>query len=456
MQEYYILGSGPVGIISASYLLDRGKKVTLIDNSSKTYSDFKNIYIQKKVNNVFSDFFITNFNNKKILPVSSKSTGGFTKIWGGTLHFLNEKDFKEWSINKIDLKIYFEYILKKLNIPADIIDNKNDFIAKSNFKKYDNQIEKILSKLIQNEKVLEKEHILFSRATLFIEKNKIWDAENLLNNLLNEYENTFKYINNFEIVDIKENENNTFIYSKFNKINIKDSKVFISTGTFTSSYLAAKLLKNNQFTIRNSNLRVLPLIWLGKTSRELAKNTFPQIYFDFLKSEVEYDVRSQLYILNKELVDKIEISFFYKKFLNLICKISKNRLFLLFIYSHSSNSTYFDFEINNEKIQVKNKNLKRSRDHWYIFFKFIKLIRKISFLPLPFIKKFGDYGSFHFGSTTIVDEKRNNVLFNEYGQIYDNSKIHFIDSTVMSNIPSGPITITSMAYALNLLNKVVD
>lgn len=456
MQEYYILGSGPVGVISAAYLLDKGKKVTLIDNSSKISSDFKNIYIQKKVNNVFSEFFITSFKNKKILPVSSKSTGGFTKIWGGTLHFLNEKDFKEWNINKVDLKNNFEYILKKLNLPVDAVNYKSDFIANSNFKKYDHQIEQILSRLVQNQKFLEEKHILFSKATLFIKKNKIWDAENLLNNLLNEYKNTFKYINNFEIVDIKENENNTFIYSKFNKINIKDSKVFISTGTLTSSFLAAKLLNNNQFSIKNSNLRVLPLIWLGKTSKELAKNTFPQIYFDFLKSEVEYDVRSQLYILNKELIDKIEITFFYKKFLTLICKVFKNRLFLLFIYSHSSNSTYFDFQINDERIQVKNKNFMKSKDHWYIFFKFIKLIKKILFLPLPFIKKFGDYGSFHFGSTTIVDEKRNKVSFNEYGQIYDNSKIHFIDSTVMANIPSGPITITSMAYALNILNKVVD
>ena len=35
MNNYFILGSGPLGCIIASYLLERNKKVVIVDNSNQ-------------------------------------------------------------------------------------------------------------------------------------------------------------------------------------------------------------------------------------------------------------------------------------------------------------------------------------------------------------------------------------------------------------------------------------
>ena len=118
MSDYYVLGSGPVGSIVSAYLLERGFAVTVIDNSNNFVEQHNGQFIKKKVKDIFSKKFVTYSKEKKILPVSSRAKGGFSEVWGGTLHLLDKEDFNNWYFKQDDLSSQFEYIIKKLDLPV--------------------------------------------------------------------------------------------------------------------------------------------------------------------------------------------------------------------------------------------------------------------------------------------------------------------------------------------------
>ena len=64
-------------------------------------------------------------------------------------------------------------------------------------------------------------------------------------------------------------------------LKIKNSKVFIAAGAFSSSFLATKLANENTFTLKNSDLQVMPLIWIGKNHKEKSKECISQIFINF-------------------------------------------------------------------------------------------------------------------------------------------------------------------------------
>ena len=76
--------------------------------------------------------------------------------------------------------------------------------------------------------------------------------------------------------------------------------------------------------------------------------------------------------------------------------------------------------------------------------------------PNHSLKKFDTYGSFHFGSSYKISKTPNeHNSVNIKGQLNNESNIHFIDSAIMEDIPSGPITFSSIAIALNIVKNTI-
>ena len=82
------------------------------------------------------------------------------------------------------------------------------------------------------------------------------------------------------------------------------------------------------------------------------------------------------------------------------------------------------------------------------FFNFIKLDHSASNKY-----KFKNYGSFHSGNSVIY---KNNIeyKFDELGVLDNFDNIHFIDSTSINFIPSGPFTVSSIVNSVNILDKL--
>ena len=221
--------------------------------------------------------------------------------------------------------------------------------------------------------------------------------------------------------------------------------------------MAGKLLEVDKYKIQNSDLRVLPMIWLGKNCKEKSSNTFPQLFVDF-KNEFDQITRGQLYILNNDLiktlgeqVSKITINLI--KFINFLLP---NRVNLMFIYDNSCNSNFFEFQTSNNKIETIKVFKRKNSSLVNLIFTFIKNISSYKLMPLPVYRKFDTYGSFHIGSSEFINKEGESYKFNEDGRIEGYSDIYFVDSSIFKNSPSGPTTFLSMAIALKNVDDILN
>ena len=454
MKHSYVIGSGPIGTIVASYLLENGYKVTLIDNSQVNKKSL-NTFTLKKVKNVFSDNLVSWNKNKASLPASSSTIGGFSEVWGGTLDVYDYKDTKNWNLSEEDFSYFYNYIIDKIDLPLSV-NRVEDFYEINSEEEY---IEKVAKNIIKqfeiNKKKLSKNGLNCKNATLFMKNKKIWSSRELFESLQNKFGESFNHIDNLEVIDINEKDNEVTLKTYDSSLKIKNSKVFIAAGAFSSSFLATKLANENTFTLKNSDLQVMPLIWIGKNHKEKSKESFSQIFINF-NQENDFPIRTQLYILNKKLLESLNMNYLFIKLLNLLNYILKNRILLMFLYSHSSKSSSYDFQINKKKVDTLKKNKIKNNDFKFVFSKLFRSMTQTKLIPVPLSKKFNTYGSFHFGSSykiTKSTDKKNSV--NLKGQIHSKSNIHFVDSTVMEDIPSGPITYSSMAIALNIVKNSI-
>ena len=337
--QYLIVGTGPVGVVTAEYLLNQNKKVIIVDNSStkkskKTNYIFK--YTDEEIfsNNIYCDSKKTNF-----LPVSSAIEGGFTKIWGGTFSELQDADFKNWDINRNELNNFFLYLIKLLDLNVDIDDNFN-LISNSN--NYDLGVDEFCNKknyknlFIQKSKIMEKDGV-------------VWSSDVLLSKLLTKYPET-QYINNLEVTNISENEEEVVLHSKDRAVSFANTSVLVCAGALSSSLIGSNILKIPEFTIMNSDLHVMPIINMGKTFGK-SEIKFPQIFIDI----IDKNIKSQIYVVNRNLLSTIdkERSVFSTLLLKFASKLLGSRLLMIFIYTNSENSDYFEFINEDNQISIK-------------------------------------------------------------------------------------------------------
>ena len=223
---------------------------------------------------MFSDNLVSWNKNKASLPASSSTIGGFSEVWGGTLDVYDYKDTKNWNLSEEDFSYFYNYIIDKIDLPLSV-NRVEDFYEINSEEEY---IEKVAKNIIKqfeiNKKKLSKNGLNCKNATLFMKNKKIWSSRELFESLQNKFGESFNHIDNLEVIDINEKDNEVTLKTYDSSLKIKNSKVFIAAGAFSSSFLATKLANENTFTLKNSDLQVMPLIWIGKNHKEKVKNHF--------------------------------------------------------------------------------------------------------------------------------------------------------------------------------------
>ena len=462
IKDIWILGSGPVGLIASYYLLEKGYKVNLVDNSksrvNKENLNKHNITFKEINNNIFSNNFLVYFNSNIVLPISSKSVGGFTKVWGGTLNIFNNEELRLMNINQSLVEKY-KFILDKLKLDVNLEINPNNSVKNFNKSIYDKSVIDFYEKIITNNSYLNQEDIEITLSSIFLKNGKIWSSDILINEMATEYGDNFLHISDFEVSSIEEEKDYiNLISNDGNKIKIENSKLFLASGALTSSVLLSKSLDTSFFEIRDSKLIAMPLLKIGKKTKKKSKNTYSQIFINFNNSKNSKSIiRTQLYLLNKELIDSVSGKLrIMKMLLYGIEKIFRNRIFISFIYSNSENSDYFHFNIANENIEVFKKIKKINKDFKIVFLKLLKSFNFTHLIPIPIYKTFPMYGSFHHGAFKAYKSfEKEEISLNGKGQINNNSNIFVLDSSNIKYVPSGPITFTVMANALNIVDNAI-
>lgn len=434
--DYLILGTGPVGVFTLKYLLEKDYKVTILDNSKKINPDLKEKGLNLKDFDEKSEVYdLTNtayLNNKKIMPISSKSKGGFTKVWGGTLNSLTNQEIRLLGMSTKKYKEIYKEILS-------IIPNSKHIDGSR-------EIEKLLPSQQIEESIL----------AMNIGDDEIWSSEELLLELLTIYSDQVLYINDADVLEVSDEDTVFKIMTTNNTIIAKVSKIFICTGTLSSAQIASRMIKANYFSIGDSDLSIWPLLKMRKKvdykkTDALNNKAYTRFIIKFIKNNSI--IKFQVFEINDEVINAIEKRApILSKIINPIILWVQKRLYLIFAYKSSTNSFRGVFQLNGNKT-VKIKSIKPEKK--LSVFRFFISFLKQKYLLLPFSYSYGDYGSFHTGNTTLY-KNESEVVFTDLGTLKGSENIHFIDSTIMKHIPAGPFTISSIIFSRFTLEKILS
>ena len=80
------------------------------------------------------------------------------------------------------------------------------------------------------------------------------------------------------------------------------------------------------------------------------------------------------------------MNYLFIKLLNLLNYILKNRILLMFLYSHSSKSSSYDFQINKKKVDTLKKNKIKNNDFKFVFSKLFRSMTQTKLIPVPLSK----------------------------------------------------------------------
>ena len=463
-----IVGSGPSAYASLLSLSLEGHEIYLADNSNilgeKKSSNclYNNNFISgaRVIDrlNIYDDTLIEEGND---FPLPSKSFGGFSNVWGGTMFAPTNFEVNKFSELNIDIKYYYEIISSNATLIS----------SEEKYKSYEMTHRE--RKIYSNLKSLNKHDLEIYQSTTWLSKEafemlsnknicnncksykwdcneeKIWNAKSFIKdkidkNLITYYPNTKfeSFTENNNLVDCQMVRDNKLFTESFDK-------VFLCAGALSTTSIIMKSTQISNVEMKNSDMISFPYLSIYRRGRK--RHSLSDI---FITSESEnIKIFAQLYGYSKGLLtlanDAIPLVKYIKKLPNFIFN-NFGGVFLFFNDSISSNIKIsktqkgLKLEKNNKssipKIQVRNIR---------------KSLIKSGVIPLLFLKKYYDYGkSNHYGGQFPHSNRPDILSTDRLGRIKGIINVHIMDSSVLPTINTGPITGTIMANSFRITEEI--
>ena len=476
-----VIGSGPSGWVVVKKLIERGFHVTLIDTGIDETDSFLKILSSRKRSHdkklVFgSDLPYRQFPigptilRKNTTISSTYCRGGFSRVWGATMLPYSENDLTTWPIEIADLNIYYRNICEWIPIAGkrdSLSSVYGDFFSRAPILQSQSVV-RILEELDNS-----SQNYTFGSSRLAVETgtdtesgcyycNKcldgcpssfIWSAETKNLNVTNL---------KFRVISLKEVGEKVFVHgikidgSLVN--NLDFDKVFLAAGAIESfRILATSKMVSQKVDLQDSAIFYTP-IFLTKKFVNLNANAFglTQMFIRLEFKKLNHPTVYQLYDFSEHLLSRAQSSKAFAKIIpRELLKLLLKRMVVGVGYLNSLDSPTIDMELlpsgsvqlnaprTGKRIRARNKGVFKSN----MFL--LKVLSSIRILPITFSVKISAQGEgYHFGAWLPMGEK-SDLLGRPNGYL----NVHVVDSSVLPNIPSGPITFTIMANALRIIDE---
>lgn len=475
--ENFIVGTGPAGWAATLACIDSNFKPTVIDADdifSKLFDDIKHLYKEQfskstenfKLQGVrySKKYFNSNkpftTNNSKVYEIPknysfySKSSGGFSLIWGNAIQIFRQKDMalRFWGEDEyLNSNDYLEILknMENISLNLDFIDiplNKNNlklnFFSDSDFliSRWRNFQRIGSSSLALNFKNCIKCGLcmdgclydcLFETRSKFIElinKNLI---EYLPNIVLEKFE-----ITSDGLVLLKVNKGG-------NKVDFLVKNLFLAAGALSSSLLFLASSNESLLKLRDSQAITFPII-RTKKSKQFAeyKVELSDIFVQDFDRFGKMKTHAQFYPVSRTTKS------FYNKFFPL--KFISNYLSVGHLFlDYEDSGEIFIKRVNNHNNISSAIFTKRSIKTFLIgiikIFKLMKISLKkgVIIIPLPIFSRVGE--SYHFGTLEHLVGTNFYHINQTVAKKFPN--VLFLDASSSPLMPPGPITLSIMAQS---------
>jgi hypothetical protein len=503
---FVVIGTGPSAFASLLRLSKTGKKIVILDIGSKleTQQQIKKmnlIFDESKPHNLYNDewadlllsnqrkkdyfspkkifsssYPYSNFMSLKIinknkpsleLPISC-GYGGFSSVWGATFNRYPNSVLKKWKKElNVDLESEYDEIEKKvthLNNThrhkdfASLFSTENEDLSKHKFTfDFQDSIVAINASSSEN-KCKNCNFCLFG-----CPYNSIFNSGHEISKLIKDNKNIELKLGAL-VKQIIPNEKNVqinfFNFSTGTIEKIYTKHVFIGAGAISTSIIVLNSFKEiKTIEIQDSAMMYSASI-LKKSIKKLKfDNSLTKISLS-LKLYSQNDTYAQIYNYSagifEPILNSVKLSKKLKKFIdNIFC----NKIILVISYLDSkvSNSIILT-KLNDDVIESSVKYNQQQKKILKIHLKSIKKIFSArGFLSSSHIKMYKKTGfGVHIGANFSPYRLDLNKTDSKFGTLSSSKFIHIIDSSVLPEIKSGPITLTIMANSLRITNNVCE
>lgn len=485
MKKIAIIGSGPIGAISAKYLIDNSDhKVDVIDAGltsrefikaskkdlipKKTF--FGNAFAYKRLDSLKFIFDkITSFD-------TSHALGGLSNVWGANIAGLHPKYRKKWGINKKNITLAYKYVLSNIPICArkDMIDELYDFNIAS-----DHVIKSGLSfdhcQFDQKEKDLLLENgIAIGLSKLAIDPNKcincgacmigcyedaIFNSKNIILNLT--HCANFKYKSGYVVTNFE--EKNELVRLEMKNVHNGRSEIFeydyviFASGVIdTTNIVNNSLSLGSKFTIKESKKYYLPFISASFFSSSSIDKTISlsHIFIQHLKGDslVHCQLYPSFYLIDYVLRNKIgRFAFLLRPF-----KFVLKYIYIAMVYLDSEDSGDINVTFHKKNLKIDGVENYKSKKRLLAFIAEMKNNFKTTKLfPLPLILESKLGHSQHFGGTIPMKPYPKSGEVDLYGRLSGCCNTYIVDASILPSIPASPTTIVVMSNAVRICDELI-
>ncbi len=447
------MGAGPVGLVSALHALHAGHAVHIFSLDDKLNSSTADnwpgeLKSGRGLLTAYGEDKDLNVHNLKHLFIESKIRGGFANVWGATWGQFSRLVSPEWqsAYEQVDRYVWSsnpsgrhwagisfarEFSCTCFEVPAVRIASSGSGVAK-----------------IASLALIHHDCDCVASGFSTCEHGSVFDTSTLLGEC-----QKFELFELFESVKVEStvhSKNGVELLPNVNSL-VYD-KVVLAAGPIANARIIMNSNPNiTELVVKDNDMFYVPLVNLFKKKRHPGSFAFSQIQISSPTSS-DLEFHQQIYGHPELFVDRITSSVprRLRGVATKVLKIASGRMNIGIVYldQRISSKVALRRTIGLRVMQPDKAltALSRLRLHFQIWRNFFAF----GFLWFwPIAKKGLPGASFHAGAL------EGNIL-DEYGRILDDPSVAVAGSLSLERLEPGPITNTSMAQAIRLLNKMME
>jgi hypothetical protein len=415
-----IIGSGPVGAITASLALEKNFDVTMVDIgcSERELMEINNLGLKTFDGSVhpydLGQYTNLDFGDLGYKWRTSKGKFGFSTVWGGTWARLNSLKTADWD---------------------EAYSRVEDIIARSS-REY---ISKCSCASIKIDETGGS-----SPLSLLMNSNeshtKIWSTDNLISHL--SINTNFRYLKG-NVINFQEND--LGVSATTNEGNLLDFDfIYLCCGPVANANLILNSKpKPAQIVLRDTQIIYVPFLYRKKNKFCKEITNFPVRSASVINEKGEIETYFQIYPHVNEYLEQI-LSKFPKVLwpaLNPLLELLFSRIGIALGYRSQENSS--SIILNSGPITfVKELAPENKLPRFTLMTRSFNKLKSLGLLPIPMLIKFGSPGdSYHLGMAE-------NIVQPENGSVEGFNRVFALGAISLPKLDPGPITYSAMAQAV--------
>ncbi len=452
--DYAILGSGPVGLISALSLLRSGKYVTVFDIGS-TPNNPKVLPASFQGKAVLGDTFPYDLKfTENVQPdlkehfYTSQGRFGFSTVWGATWRRFNSMSTEDWleletQLDKIMLDAeYAELPRTKKSFRFD--QTKTCSCLGKELKKAPTHIIQIgTPQLLINGELCDWKGVCQTGCPNFA----IWSSEEIFR-ACTTYQ-TFNYVPDYRLHSFIQEKENLKLKFENGKV-IKSKKLILGIGPVASAVVLLNSGIQNSFTLSDNQIKFR--LFFSMRKLELHKNKFglSTMTLDYMSSN--YKTHIQMYPHLNQSSGRIQRSVptYLRGLSNYFFEKLSSRLAIGLVFHDQKISDGLKIELTDSGPLVSKVSHPFRKLKWcFVHFKLYSVLRYTRLIPIPFAAKSAVAGaSYHTGAAQ-------NPSWDEFGILNSTPNVGIAGALALHELEPGPITKSAMMQAMMLVSKML-